>query len=196
MAKIDTFYAPFNGSSLGAEWQLTTTNPTSATETGGNLEIQSLSGSVFAGVETVDTFDWTNSSIVFEVPSVGATTPQSVFLYAVPASGNGPGFRFNGDQPAAGFISGTPSYGNYATGTTGRRFARLTHNGTNIVYETSTDGVTYTTLHTQAVGSFGTVTASRLRILTLNASVTTLRVATIGTAPASGVVFRPYFITG
>ena len=192
MAKIDTFYSAFDGVSLGAEWQLTSTNPTSATESGGNLVIESLSGSVLSGVETVNTFDWTNSSLIVEVPS-GARS-DSTYIQAVAASGFSPAIRVNsGPRPSAGFL--TTSYGNYALGTSGHRFVRLTHDGTNFTWEGSTDGISWTLFHTQSVGTFGAVTSSRLRITTQNASVTSFTVAAIGTAPATAR-FRPYFITG
>lgn len=182
MAKIDTLYTPFDGSSLGAEWQLTTTNPTSATETGGNLEIESLSGSVLAGVETVAPYDWTNSVLIIEAAASNAT---AVYLYAVTPSGLAPAFRFdNGaSRPSAGFFN-VGAYGNLAVGTNGNRFAKLTHDGTNLIWETSSDGITYSTLHTAAASGYGNLTGAELRIVTANASVTTFRIATIGSPPA------------
>ncbi|BAH38879.1 MAG TPA: hypothetical protein DGD08_08490 [Gemmatimonas aurantiaca] len=185
MAKIGSLYLPFGGSALDPALQATSTAPTSATEDAGNLVIESLAGNVKAGVESVATFDWTESSITVHVPVASGTSPSAMYIFAATSTLLGPCINYQGSRPSAGAINAsTGSYGNSALGTAGRPWARIAHAAGTLTWSQSADGVTWSVFHSVAASGFGSLAAVKLRIMTENASVLTFRIAQIGLPPA------------
>lgn len=194
MAKISTFSDDFPGTALSGSWQ-TYGSPPTPTVGSGLLTLSSRSDTTEAGIETVSSYDFTESQI--DVKFVLGSTQENMLFGPRYSSGSSvPVILFGGSYLAFGSWSG--SYTNLVGVYPAHAYARIVFepgSTSNVKYYSSSDGVSYTLQYTNDLTNYGTLTSRALGLWSKTASLS-WQIDSVGTPSASSVAFRPYYITG
>lgn len=206
--KVATVIDTFDGSSLNAMW----TNGGAATISSGAVHLPANGyGSTYAiNTNRSGGYDLTNSELVVEIPATPSTTSaDGPFLTIELYDGGTPG-------PANNYIrwflylSGTSEWAmaykntgaevgvgtNQALGS-GNRWLRIKHDGTNVLWDTSSDGITWTNRGSVAIATVNvpyTALGVSLRAGADTTNTGTFDVGTVGNyvPPAKTTVYNYY----
>lgn len=190
MAKFDTLYDAFGGASLDAQWNII--GGATVTVTSGYCNINDTAG----GIETATTYDLSGSNLQFELNS--GSEPDDIYITIGDAGMFAPTLKWHSGTWSAGFSSfAVPctagSYGNFASGTSGRKWARMIDVAGDTVFQDSADGSSWSTIHTYV---FSPPSNHKCYINCIGAG-TDYKFASVGVSGGGGgVLFRPYFVTG
>lgn len=182
MAKTLTLYN--DGSALSPTF---TTHTGSPSASGGNLVLAAGDG-----IKTVAT-DWDLTASSLRIKIVSPASVEGLFLVFDQGATVKPALNLHWNGWRAGLINGAVSisnYGNNAISSAQVAYGHIWETGGNVHFGHSTDGVTITDFYNT---SFTTPSACTIYLLS---GTVTVSVDEVGTASASSVAFRPYYITG
>lgn len=154
MALFTTLVDDFNDGSLAAVWSPNTYG--GVTETGGRARIPCIVGD-YAGLQTAKSFNINNSSVFGELvtlPALGGGAVNLAFFVTQATAGTSIGFELDISTNTLRCVSNTAYWDAAATVLTfshaTHRWFRLRADGTNVYWDTSADGTSWTNRRTLA----------------------------------------------